>query len=220
MSMKLQLRGLGDTSTCTSPTTPGFQAWFNGSVVVDSHGCPLVVWHGHPIHVDPFEWFDFDRAADIGMHFGTQAAAGHFGNPRPFYLALRRPIDLRDPGDWLDQRLTSASEVPVLDELATRGLISEGEYEHAIVRVMTAKRIPARQGRFGEAARREGRAAASRIIRELIEAKGYDGVTYQNLSEDYGSRSWIAFHPWQIKNIYAKRFARTSNIFDGLRGLR
>lgn len=216
--MRLQLRGLGDTAACFAPTTPGFQAWFNGSVVVDSAGCPLTVWHGHPVSVDPFEWFDFDRAIDIGMHFGTRRAAESFGTARPFYLALRRTLALHDPGDWLSPGLGRGGPVPVLDELVRKGLLDEPGYERAVDAIQAAKYAGATgyKGTVSTA----GRARASKIVREMIEGWGYDGIVYENRSEDVGSRSWIAFHPWQIKNIYAKRFGRTSNIFDGLRGLR
>ena len=33
-------------------------------------------------------------------------------------------------------------------------------------------------------------------------AEGYDGIFYYNLYEDYGSISWIAFSPEQIKSVY------------------
>lgn len=215
--MRWSFSGLGNGAPhCSGPGTahPGFRAWFAGSVVVGSDGCPLTVWHGHPRHVDPFEHFDFDRAIDVGMHFGTQRAAESFGEARPFYLALRRPVALRDPGDWLAFGVGGrGGDVPVLDELAYKGVLDEKEYDRAFDAVQAAKaRGPSHTMEWVA-----GRARASKIVRDLIESKGYDGIVYENRSEDVGSRSWIAFHPWQIKNIYAARFGRTSSIFDGAR---
>jgi hypothetical protein len=42
-------------------------------------------------------------------------------------------------------------------------------------------------------------------IRNEIEARGFDGIVYENAVEDVGSLSWIAFHPTQIKSATGNR---------------
>jgi GNAT superfamily N-acetyltransferase len=42
-------------------------------------------------------------------------------------------------------------------------------------------------------------------IRNEVEARGFDGIVYENAVEDVGSLSWIAFHPTQIKSATGNR---------------
>jgi len=63
------------TAQAHRPDSEAFRRWFKDSVVVDANGEPLVVWHGQSETDDPFPVFDFDRALDVGMHFGTEQAA-------------------------------------------------------------------------------------------------------------------------------------------------
>jgi hypothetical protein len=195
--------------------TKAFRRWFGDSKVVDAAGKPLVVFHGHPRNVDAFFVFDFDRAIDLGMHFGTQAAAFDIigvkhavdaDSPlwkyvRPFYLSLQNPLGMSDPGDWI----SSAFRVPVLEELYQKGIITAEEYEATYEKVralggtQAARRIDADDNLAKRRAKTDRRAAISRLLRDLIVDAGYDGVVYTNKSEDVGSRSWIAFYPEQIK---------------------
>ena len=153
------------------------------------------MWHGHPRNVDAFYVFDFERAIDLGMHFGTPAAAfdvigvGYAVNDdsplwryvRPFYLSLQNPLEMSDHGDWISSGFGSM-RVPVLEDLYRKGVITAEEYE------ATYKKVKARP-----------RAVISRLLRDLIVDAGYDGVRYENENEDVGSTSWIAFFPEQIK---------------------
>ena len=198
--------------------TKAFRRWFGDSKVVDAAGKPLVVFHGHPRNVDAFFVFDFDRAIDLGMHFGTQAAAfdiigvGHAVDAdsplhayvRPFYLSLQNPLGMSDPGDWIAHAYGS-TRVPVLEELYQKGIITAEEYEatyekvRALSGTQAARRIDADDNLAKRRAKTDRRAAISRLLRDLIVDAGYDGVVYENENEDVGSRSWIAFYPEQIK---------------------
>lgn len=179
-----------------SPTR-SLERWFRGSKVVDENGEPLVVWHGHPRNLKEFYVFDFDRAIDFGMHFGSKAAAEDLGAPRPFYLSLKNPMVLTDPGDWISTGLGHAnrwSKIPALEEIHDRGYISREVYDAA------KDAVGAIQDEYQTAHKmNERRIAISRLLREIALQHGYDGVVYQNLSEDRGSLSWIAFRPEQIK---------------------
>jgi hypothetical protein len=186
--------------------TKAFRRWFGDSKVVDERGRPLVVWHGHPRNVDAFFVFDFDRAIDLGMHFGTPAAAfdvigvGYAVNDdsplwryvRPFYLSLQNPLEMSDPGDWISSGF-STMRVPVLEDLYQKNVITTEEYE------ATYKKVEARTPRTKAGRYDLPRAVISRLLRDLIVDAGYDGVRYTNENEDVGSTSWIAFFPEQIK---------------------
>ena len=191
--------------------SPWFARWFKDSQVVDAEGKPLVTWHGHPVSTPAFDTFDFDRAVDLGMHFGTRSAALEFGRrpggrqdtTRPFYLSIQRPIRLTDPGDWIAGEW--ASGATALDQVFARGILSPDEYAATRDRVLVLQQgARAVLQSSGSVAYREAfaryRAETSRLVRELLERHGYDGVVYENESEDAGSQSWIAFHPWQVKS--------------------
>jgi hypothetical protein len=184
--------------------TPAFRRWFGDSKVVDENGQPLIVWHGHPRNVDPFYVFDFDRAIDIGMHFGSEDAAFDVigstrstrsarEHVRPFYLYLSNPLVMEDLGDWISSWLGSF-RVPALEQLFKMGIVDAAEYEEAYEKVRAVREGPTR---VQEVSSR--RAALSSTVRDLILDAGYDGIVYTNEHEDVGSTAWIAFYPEQIK---------------------
>ena len=184
--------------------TKAFRRWFGDSKVVDARGEPLVVWHGHPQNVDAFFVFDFDRAIDLGMHFGSEEAAFDVigstrssrnarEHVRPFYLSLRNPLVMEDLGDWISSGL-GAFRVPALEQLFKMGIVDAAEYKEAYEKVRAVREGPTR---VQEVSSR--RAALSSIVRDLILDAGYDGIVYTNDNEDVGSTAWIAFYPEQIK---------------------
>lgn len=181
-----------------------FRRWFRNSKVVDEHGEPLVVWHGSPEAAGRFSVFDFDRVADIGMHFGTREAAvdasygvGPLGQKkegliRPFYLSIQRPLEMGDPANWLH----SYNSNNTVAQLVRKGVINQAEADDVNARMLQIKKSPGSASSTGPGAYRP---EASRILRELIASKGYDGIVYVNENEDTGSLSWIVFYPQQIK---------------------
>lgn len=131
------------------PRTKAFRRWFGDSKVVDDQGEPLVVWHGHPQNVDAFFVFDFDRAIDLGMHFGSEDAAFDVigstrssrnarEHVRPFYLSLRNPLVMEDLGDWISSGLGSF-RVPALEQLFKMGIADAAEYEEAYEKVRAVR---------------------------------------------------------------------------------
>lgn len=106
---------------------------------------------------------------ELGAHFGTRDQARSFGPAFPFFLALRNPLRLPDLGTWNYQS--------VLREARRRGVaISEQEYKS----VFNAPN-------------------SNQALRDLLEAKGFDGVVYANEAEGEGD-SYIAFRPEQVKH--------------------
>lgn len=124
-----------------------------------------------PSRVDlGFSVFDMPGAGkELGAHFGTKNQALARGAPFAFYLQVENPLRLPDLGTWDYQS--------VMREARRRGVaISEGEYDQ----VFNAR-------------------DSNEALRHLFQAKGYDGVVYENEAEGRGD-SWIVFRPEQIKS--------------------
>jgi 2'-5' RNA ligase len=188
--------------------SPEFRRWFGDSKVTDDRGRPLIVYHATN---KDFAAFDPDLS-DLGAHFGTTEQASdiaHMERPgertMPVYLSIEKPLRLRDMGSFNYDR--------VLEQLVERGMVS-----------------PRRADEIHREARKEKgrRLQATKKVREIIEAAGYDGVVYLNREEgttasqgdraeyeslsdrQYAERfnardSWIAFKPTQIKSAIANR---------------
>ena len=192
------------TTWKTPLASPWFARWFGDSQVVDAEGRPLVAWHGQPTARD-FDAFDFDRAIDLGMHFGTREAARTISETvRPYYLSILRPLELDDPGDWVSgpsyagtKSTRAHTGISTLDQLVANGTCTVSEVQSVADRIHALRVKPAHHLSF-----QRYRVEASRLLRALIASRDYDGVVYENHSEHWGSRSWIAFHPEQVKSAW------------------
>jgi RNA:NAD 2'-phosphotransferase (TPT1/KptA family)/8-oxo-dGTP pyrophosphatase MutT (NUDIX family) len=114
---KLLTRGTEpDIDDSQQTNSPAFQAWFQGSKVVDGSGNPLVVYHGTGSDIDVFQPY---------THFGTQGAANSRLKWRkkfkfkdqavrmmPCYLAIQRPFPMTDQ---------EANDDAILNEAVKRG---------------------------------------------------------------------------------------------------
>jgi ribosomal protein S18 acetylase RimI-like enzyme len=99
---QLGLAKEADTKSLDITETPKFKAWFAGSKILDSHGKPLLVFHGSSEDLDGF---DYGRT----IHFvDSKATANSYargylnsqpGNIYAAYLKITNPIDLRKPGE-------------------------------------------------------------------------------------------------------------------------
>lgn len=89
--------------------TPEFKRWFADSKVVDAEGNPLVVYHGTSTD---FDVFNVDSAMHLGAHFSADASvAKSFGaTVVPAYLAIKRPVRLRDLKSWHPMAVASGLE--------------------------------------------------------------------------------------------------------------
>lgn len=188
--------------------SPSFRHWFGNSQVVDASGEPLVVWHGHPEHVDTFYEFDFNRSVDVGMHFGTKeaarrAASGMNPNVRPFFLKITNPFVALDPGDWISGNPGLMQNPIILDQMARKGVIDREEYDEAFNAIEYFREEAKSKSKWlgeNDAEWKKYRSKASELLRALLLKHGYDGVVYKNETEQSGSISWIAFAPTQIKS--------------------
>lgn len=169
-----------------------FQRWFGSSKVVDSIGKPLVLYHSTDA-----DFSAFAKTSDIGFHFGTagqaEARAASRGNDRtmPVYLAIQNPLEMPDLGDWDFWRFTEDGMPNAYCEMpdGTLGVaFSVGDVEYVADRI----------------AEHDSKDAAWEWLRSYFEAKGYDGIKYQNVGETEdqtaGDYSYIAFRPEQIKS--------------------
>ena len=193
--------------------SPAFKAWFKKSKVVEPDGTPAVVYHGTNSLGD-FQVFRQNN--DIGHHFGTAKAANDrldfrddqevdneylggtkmqqkFGGQRiyPVYLSIQKPFEMPDMGHWEPN--------DVVEQLEEQGFITgedDKRYRKEIMAVLTTGY----------------RARGMEAARKLLQKLGFDGIRYQNESEDQGSTSWIALDPRQIKSIHNR------GTFDPRRG--
>ena len=187
-----------------------FRKWFGDSRVVhrdaDRLGEPLVVWHGHPKRVEDFSVFDLSQVIDLGFHFGSKSVAEEFGPAKPFYLSIQNPLYLQDPGDWIDgegtlKQIAYDVRGPFYQPWAFVTADQREDARRAIAE-LKAECAAKRESRSQtDPAFRRYRAAASKIVRSLIEREGFDGVVYTNTVEGLArTTSWIAFRPTQIKS--------------------
>ena len=189
-----------------------FREWFGDSRVVhrdaDRRGEPLIVWHGHPEHIEDFFVFDLSRVIDLGFHFGTKSVAEEFGPAKPYYLSIQNPLYLKDPGDWIDRegtlkQITYDVRGPLYQPWA---FVTVEQYEDArqAIADLKAEWAANRKDSYdttSNPAFRRYRTEASKIVRSLIERGGFDGVVYTNMVEGLTqTTSWIAFRPTQIKS--------------------
>jgi hypothetical protein len=165
--------------------TPEFKAWFGDSKVLDDGGRPLVVYHGTDADA-PFTAFR-TLGADIGVHFGTAKAANDRINELnnwqqriyPVFLRIKNPLRIDDAKGHAATQPTRLAA-----NLVSQGILTAEE----------AQEVTQHAGRSIDKPREA-------LIR-LLEAKGYDGLVYRNNAEDFGSDSFVVFHPEQVKSPF------------------
>jgi hypothetical protein len=172
-------------------SVPEFKEWFRNSKVVDDSGEPAVVYHATTAREN---FSVFRQYKDVGHHFGTTKAAqdrldwlakdvdaDKQGSARyyPVYLSIQNPLELPDLDTWEPRR--------IMDILQDRDLITLDNPQDAAD--MTA--ILTRRKEDGTPA-----------LRKMLKRLRFDGIVYHNASEDKGSKSWVAFEPWQIKSVF------------------
>lgn len=130
-------------------------------------------WHASP---NKFRKFDTSRE---GSHFGTPEQANNVRKPglrpaKPYRLAIENPLRIRDLGTWTVDGIAT--------ELHTTGLIDDAEAD-----AVYAERNWSDERGYEK-------------IKQILTAKGYDGLVYANEQEGQGD-SHIAFYSKQIKPI-------------------
>jgi hypothetical protein len=163
--------------------TPEFRKWFGQSKVVDANGRPLVVFHGT---MASFTAFKPSEGSSLGFHFGSAEAANKRlraaarwadGEEQilPVYVSIQNPLRVDDPGDWDAHTLAGP--------LVRAGVLTEEQADRLV-------------------ASERGLTLAK--LRTILEAKGYDGIVYDNVGEG-GGDSYMALRPEQIKSAIGNR---------------
>ena len=99
-----------------------FDAWFGNSKASDSDG-PWIVFRGDK---EPVDVYGSSDRRELGLFFAMEKdRAAVYGNPRPFFLKMEKPLDLRDAyGAWMGQDIEVKSILESLFEDHLDGLHS------------------------------------------------------------------------------------------------
>lgn len=165
----------------------GIKEKFKSTVFKDENGNLLSLYHWTQAT------FDLFAKGEFGFHFGTLDAARERykqsleespdtqeGNYKEVYLNIANPYYIPfDAGVWCAQA--------VAYQLKEDGLISEQQYD----------RFAMTEGFFDNTYDNP----AAEALRSFLSQKGYDGIIYENESEDAGSISVIALYPEQILTV-------------------
>ena len=151
------------------------------SAIVDSNGRIIAVYHSTNADFDTF-----DRG-DIGFHFGSKAQANQRASDKGYktpkyvraYLNIKNPIrSPRDPMSWNVKatalNLWSLDVISDSERTEIESIYKRGDNEY--------------------------QSASAVRLREILEAKGYDGIVYPNGFEGQGD-SYIAFRDDQIIRV-------------------
>jgi len=175
---------IGNKPPLSDIDTDNFKAFFRGSKVVDGEGKPLVVYHSSPNDFTEFNGLS---------HFGTEDASlernfqtwenkdypdNYTGYIYPTYLSIKNPIEL--PDVFTPSGLEENKEI-----LKSLGLGEEFNKKVDLFKMNGPK---------------EQIKDTYKSLYQGLRDKGYDGIKYINDVEDFGSTSWVAFEPNQIKS--------------------
>lgn len=194
--------------------SPEFKKWFGQSKVVDESGKPLVVYHGTTA-----EFNEFTKTNDaLGFHFGTKSAARIAKNSTQkkgkwtvgeYYLKIANPLNIPDLKNWLmfDLARVLKNKGIIPDNVAWTEIrqqardIASTEYPELVNRLEAGKTAGMTQKEWDATMLEWSKTVDSmerKVIKNYINAAGYDGITYENNYE--GGQSWIALEPTQIKS--------------------
>jgi hypothetical protein len=205
--------------------TPEFKEWFGESKVVDGEGKPLVVYHGTNAK-DDFFIFNTKTGRTLGTHFGTEAAAKHISGRKqiPVYLSIKNPfnwdrVGRKEHGFFSDNLQNIAHDVA--EQTYYHEQVKQGSKSVSFGKAFDNSEIGKLYKQFyddHEKIHYEGLDKADKwgyVSEEnkkldaqlkhdsfvaFMDKLGYDGISYINVSEDAGHRSYIAFYPEQIKS--------------------
>lgn len=187
------LRGTARSSTQTGETTGRGRAIYStdsdgrsitietieklsGTAIADNESRPVSVYHFTP----NMDFTTFDKG-DVGFHFGTEQQAANRQGDKGAGRTIRSYLNIKNP-----YRAKADIMNWHADAVATRlwadGLLNNAEAD----RVCEL----AKDGR-------DYHSEASKTLRDILAAKGYDGISYPNGFEGEGD-SYIAFYPEQV----------------------
>ena len=171
--MKSRFTHEGEPIAGSPEEVEAFWAWYGKSVLIDTAGCPISLYHGTP------ESFEDFRIHDIGIHFGTLEQARHRGRSKSSdagfqliqaFIRLENPLRTADAGCWFSANQT----IEKIDRALKR---------------LKATPLPTFSG---------DRIERLAQAREDLTARGFDGLVYRNAVEGKGD-SVIVFSQDQIR---------------------
>jgi hypothetical protein len=205
-----------------NPAQYEFGKWFNGSLVADKKGRPIVQHHTTEMDIGntPF-W--------LLSHFGTAAAAEHFSKELKNYrfhsntydvvLSIRKPLGLPDfkqhnptalAGKFRHFGIITPQEYQYIYGTGFAGFCRETHPDHQAL-IDRKDYLIEKYGRRRVEKIFDWRTPnefwiADRLVQNL-ESKGYDGLVYMNRGEDPGSMTWTPFRGSQVRPVFAARGA-------------
>jgi hypothetical protein len=132
---------------------------------------------------------EFDEKEDIHYYYVKPLLEKAMQDAQiyPGFLKMENPLEMRDMGNW-------EYPVPMVNELRDLGVLSTEEHRQLYDLVQAPsyamhKWLPTNMP-MGMA-----------LVVQTLQAKGYDGIVYQNEIEGEG-KSYISFAPDQFKSLY------------------
>jgi hypothetical protein len=188
------LRQEGDVPVDPQTRTPNFKRYFADSKVTNPDGTPRVVYHGT---VADFVVPRTLPENELGFHVGTAEQATERGTMVGNYDRLRHDWKLGDPGTNLKPLYAAIKNPLRMPDVGTfnfnyvsQALIDQG--------TLTRDEVKAMEKAYHESADAPVRRSREAILREALEAKGYDGVVYANQGE-------TVTHPTKLRMDAAQR---------------
>lgn len=193
--------------------TDEFNNWFKDSVVSDSEGEPLTVYHGS---ANDFSIFDIDklgqqgRAEGPGFYFTTDktVASGYKrdgGKLFEVYLSIQKPISYNQENfneDTISEILERVAEYelqedPDLESVYDTTLFSNGYDTSLAINNETALDFISEMVSTG--------ASSRSVLNAVKDVTGHDGFESNGFSDQGGGgKIYVAFSPEQIKSINNK----------------
>ncbi len=174
--------------------TPTQEEFFKDTKITDDDGKPKVVYHST---FADFKEFDMAEG-DIGIHFGTSKSASD---------RITDKLQTR----WQAQPRKGAKTIPVLLDIKNPLRVDDPyqwgdmwELEPVIKKALEEE---------GSDLPSEGLETPA-DVRRVVEDLGYDGIVYENIQEDPGQDSYIAFKPEQVKSVFNTEPDATEKTFQ------
>ncbi len=180
---KISRLSIAQTDAINRPITSEVQNFFKNTVIKNTKGELVPVYHATDKNFDIFEQGDF------GFHLGSTEQALSFNKKyiKEVYANITTPVFIsEDTMHWYG--------LVVASKLQAQGIISNAEYE--------------RLSRLDGFISNDYNSPANKAIREILKQKGYDGIVYNNGFEGDGI-SFIAFDPNQIKYMELSRIVQS-----------
>ncbi len=184
-----RIRGikLSGKDTVGGIVSPQILDEFKDTICKDENGNLISLYHWTT------EIFETFKKGEFGFHFGTLNAA------RDRYLQLKEETPDISAGVFKEVILNITNPIEINDEmgewnanwvafhLLQKGIIDEQQYNDL------SKLSGFNKNTYDN--------PAAKAVREILAKNGYDGIIYENLSEDVGSYSLIVLYPEQIITV-------------------